>query len=93
MTKILTFKASPDLATRLSARSAETGLSRSEVIRSALEFYFQHQEGRAANPGRLALVCEYSQLILEVWLAQNAPERREELVSAARGRIEKFHGG
>ncbi|MCW2339129.1 hypothetical protein M2337_003419 [Sphingobium sp. B2D3A] len=90
---IHTVKLTDELSERLAIRSVETGATKSEIIRAAVELFFDLNAGRGANPSRLALVCEYNQLVLDYWLMTTAPEKKDELLEAARERLARHHGG
>ena len=91
------FKRSVRLTTgtwaKIRERAAAKQVSESEFIREALDTYFTFIEGKAFDARRLAVICEYTQLVADEWLKQHAPERRDEIIDAVDVRLEKYHGG
>lgn len=68
------------------------GVSRSEIVRLAVDHYLAFHAGRGANPNRVAELAEFNQLVLDQILRRDFPDLREQVLDAVDKRLGKFHG-
>jgi metal-responsive CopG/Arc/MetJ family transcriptional regulator len=78
---------------RLRAVADDSGITKSELIRSAIEHYLAFRSGQSWNPNRIAELVEYSQMAVDQMLLKLAPETRDEIIEAVDIRMEQYHGG
>jgi predicted transcriptional regulator len=89
----ITLRLSGEMATRLAGLGAKTGLTRTDLIRLAIDQYLDFHAGRSVNLHRLAEITEFCQLALDQWLRQAAPEQRGAIIDAVIARMDEFHAG
>jgi metal-responsive CopG/Arc/MetJ family transcriptional regulator len=78
---------------RLQAVAENAGITKSELVRLAVEQYLAFQSGQSWNPNRIAELVEYSQMAIDQVLLKIAPETRDEIIEGVEIRMEKYHGG
>ena len=88
-----TLRLPASLAERLDAYAAASGSTKSEVIRAAVDQYLGFHAGRGANPNRVAELCEFNQLVLDLILRRDFPDKREAVMDALNSRLDKYHVG
>lgn len=77
---------------RLNVIAAEQRVSRAQVIRTALENFLEHGSPTGPNHKRVAELCEFNQLVLDLLVQRDFPDRREEILDVLDKRIGQFHG-
>jgi hypothetical protein len=87
-----TIKLSDHVSQLVAEVAGRAGVTKSEVIRSAIEQYLDFHAGRGANPNRLAELAEFNQLVLDQILKREFPDLREQVLDAVDKRLGKFHG-
>ena len=70
--------------------SLEKGTTRSAVLRDAVQGYLDRQLG-SPDAKRSAMLCEYTQVAVDVLIREQAPERREEIMATVQDRMERYH--
>jgi hypothetical protein len=78
---------------RLRVAADDAGITKSELVRSAVEHYLAFRSGQSWNPNRIAELVEYSQMAVDQMLLKLAPETRDEIIEAVDIRMEQYHGG
>ena len=78
------------LVERIDKAAAQRGMSRSALIKSAVA---EHLDGPISRDSyrRLLTVTEFSQIVLDVLLDENAPDRRPDVLKVLQERMEAFH--
>ena len=89
----VTVRFTPDLTKLVEDWCGANSITASRLIRDALHLYFDIKAGRAFDPQRMAIICEYTQLVADEWVKKNAPDRRDEFLSVVDQRLERHHGG
>ena len=82
----------PELERKLAEAARVRGRSRSELIRTAIEVYLASHADRPANPYRIAQTTEYLQLVADLLVSREMPEKRDGIMAAVAQRMEQFHG-
>ncbi len=82
----------PELERKLAEAARVRGRSRSELIRTAIEVYLASHADRPANPYRIAQTTEYMQLVADLLVSREMPEKRDGIMAAVAQRMEQFHG-
>ena len=88
----ISFRVPLDLQDDLASFFKANSVTASDVCRDALRVYFEVRSGKAFDPQRMAIICEYTQLVADEWVKKNAPDRREELLATVDARLERHHG-
>jgi len=94
MTKLprANIRLTPELERRLADAARSRGRSRSELIRTAIEVYLASPADRPANAYRIAQTTEYMQLVADMLVGREMPDKRDAILSAVAQRMEQFHG-
>lgn len=87
-----TIKLSDHVSQLVAEVAGRAGVTKSEVIRAAIEQYLDFHAGRGANPNRVAELAEFNQLVLDQILKREFPDLREQVLDAVDKRLGKFHG-
>ena len=93
MAVVHTVKLSDATTQELTNLARQSELTKSEIIRAAVDQYLEFQSGRSANPRRIAELMEYSQMILDHLLEQSDPSLRDNIIDNVALRMAKYHGG
>ena len=88
----ITVRFTPELAKAVASWCESNSIPAARLVRDALQLYFDVKAGRAFDPQRMAIICEYTQLVADEWVKKNAPDRREELLATVDARLERHHG-
>lgn len=76
---------------RLDVIAEERGLTRAAVIRKAVAHYCDAKESEKVNLRRMAMVVEYTSVLLDMSMREQSPERIRSAVEQVAYRMEKFH--
>lgn len=93
MAQHITLRLSDEMAGRLAALGGKTGLTRTDLIRLAVDQYLDFYAGRSVNLHRMAELTEYCQLALDQLLHAAAPDQRGRIVEAVIERMDQYHAG
>jgi len=83
---------SPDTWLSLDQLANAEGITKSELVRRVLNLYLADRNRPQFNPQRMAIICEYMQLVADEWVKKHAPDRRDEFLSVVDQRLERHHG-
>lgn len=83
---------SPEAVDEIQAFCKAHRVSTSTLVRDALSHYFAVKSGKAFDPQRMAVLCEFTQLVADEWVRKNVPEKREEFLTAVDERLARHHG-
>jgi Arc/MetJ-type ribon-helix-helix transcriptional regulator len=81
-----------DIWAKIDDYAEKIGENRSTIIRIAIAQYLSRKSASTFDHRRIAALCEFTQLIAEEWLRQNAPDKRDTLLERVDQRLEKHHG-
>src|SRR3546814_4219110 len=59
----------------------EEGITTSELVRRVLILFLGDRDRPQFNAQRMAIICEYMQLVADEWVKTHAPDRRDEFRS------------
>lgn len=76
----------------LGVMASQRGTSRAQVIRAALENFVEFSSPTGPNHKRLAELCEFNQLVLDLIVKRDFSDRREEILDVVDERIGQYHG-
>src|SRR3546814_6198750 len=62
------------------------------LFRSVLILFLGDRDRPQFNAQRMAIICEYMQLVVDEWVKTHAPDRRDEFLSVVDQRLERHHG-
>ena len=89
----ISFRVPIELQGDLASFCKANSVSASDVCRDALRLYLEFKSGKAFDPQRMAIICEYTQLVADEWVKKNAPDRRDEFLATVDARLDRHHGG
>ena len=84
---------SPETWSSLTKIAQEEGITTSELVRRVLILFLGDRDRPQFNPQRMAIICEYTQLVADEWVKKNAPDRRDEFLATVDARLDRHHGG
>jgi metal-responsive CopG/Arc/MetJ family transcriptional regulator len=87
-----TISLSQDHVRRLDEAADQHGRPRSEIIRNALDAFFDSDVKATLNASRLAQTTEFMQIVTDLIVTRDMPEKRDAILSAVAQRLEQFHG-
>ena len=87
-----TISLSQDHVRRLDEAAHQHGRPRSEIIRNALDAFFDSDVKATLNASRLAQTTEFMQIVTDLIVTRDMPEKRDAILSAVAQRLEQFHG-
>lgn len=93
MSHLHTTRLSDAVSEELAELARKSRLTKSEIIRDAIEQYLAFKSGKGWDPHRAAEVVEFCQLALDQWVKTNHPDLRDRILDATVRRMEKYHGG
>lgn len=70
---------SPETWASLTKIAKEEGITTSELVRRVLILFLGDRDRPQFNAQRMAIICEYMQLVADEWVKTHAPDRRDEL--------------
>lgn len=88
----ISFRVPVDVQGALEAFCKSHSVTASAVCRDALRFYFELKSSKTFDPQRMAIICEYTQLVADEWVKRNAPDRRDEFLAIVDARLDRHHG-
>ena len=77
---------------QIDAISRDRGITRTRLIRDAVDAYLLRSASPSADPGRMATLAEFTQAAVDILIRQQAPDKREEIILTVEQRMERFHG-
>ena len=77
---------------RLDRLGEERGQRRADLIRRALEKFLTFPDALPANTFRLAQTTEYIQVVADLLVSREMPEKRDVILATVRQRLEQHHG-
>ncbi|MCF8706979.1 hypothetical protein [Rhizorhapis sp. SPR117] len=77
---------------RLIAIAAERGCKPSDVIRTAVHVFLTSANLLTASHRRIARICEFQQLALDIIIREQFPEYRDRIIAETDKRLEQYHG-
>ena len=83
---------SPETWASLTKIAKEEGITTSELVRRVLILFLGDRDRPQFNAQRMAIICEYMQLVADEWVKTHAPDRRDEFLSVVDQRLERHHG-
>jgi predicted DNA-binding ribbon-helix-helix protein len=84
---------SPETWTSLDALANAEGVTKSELVRRIINVHLVERGQPQFNPQRMAVICEYVQLVADEWVKKHAPDRRDEFLAVVDQRMDRHHGG
>lgn len=83
---------SPSAWFALNELAKSEGITKSELVRRIVNSFLTDRDRPQFNPQRMAIICEYVQLVADEWVRKNAPDRRDELLAMVDARLDRHHG-
>ena len=87
----ITVRFTPELAKAVASWCESNSIPAARLVRDALQLYFDVKAGKAFDPQRMAIICEYMQLVADEWVKKHAPDRRDEFLSVVDQRMDRHH--
>ena len=81
-----------ELLLRVDGYSKARGLTRIEVIRSAIDTFMRSPGATPANAYRMAQTTEYMQVVADIIISREMPEKRDAILATVAQRLEQYHG-
>lgn len=88
----VTIRLSHSSSAMLDHVTQSTGRSRNELIQNALDAFLAPQQSAPANFNRMAQTTEYMQVVADLVISREMPEKRDAILATVAQRLEKFHG-
>ena len=82
---------SPETWSSLTKIAQEEGITTSELVRRVLIHFLGDRDRPQFNAQRMAIICEYMQLVADEWVKKHAPDRRDEFLSVVDQRMDRHH--
>ena len=82
---------SPETWASLTKIAKEEGITTSELVRRVLILFLGDRDRPQFNAQRMAIICEYMQLVADEWVKTHAPDRRDEFLSVVDQRMDRHH--
>jgi metal-responsive CopG/Arc/MetJ family transcriptional regulator len=67
------------------------GMTRSSMIRDALNVYFEREAQPKVNFARIAMTSEFAQIGVDILIRQLPPSKRDDLIATLAERMELYH--
>jgi metal-responsive CopG/Arc/MetJ family transcriptional regulator len=67
------------------------GITRTAMIRDAVNAYLDRQGQGTLNTERMAMTSEFTQAAVDILIREQAPERRDEIIATVEQRMELYH--
>lgn len=83
---------SPSAWLALNELAKSEGVTKSELVRRIVNGFLRDRERPQFNAQRMAIICEYVQLVADEWVRKNAPDRRDEFLATVDARLDRHHG-
>ncbi len=83
---------SPSAWLALNELAKSEGITKSELVRRIVNSFLTDRDRPQFNPQRMAIICEYVQLVADEWVRTNAPDRRDEFFAMVDARMDRHHG-
>ncbi len=83
---------SPSAWLALNELAKSEGITKSELVRRIVNSFLADRDRPQFNPQRMAIICEYVQLVADEWVRTNAPDRRDEFFAMVDARMDRHHG-
>lgn len=83
---------SPSAWLALNELAKSEGITKSELVRRIVNSFLAERGRPQFNPQRMAIICEYVQLVADEWVRTNAPDRRDEFFAMVDARMDRHHG-
>lgn len=80
-----------DLWDRLGVIAAERRTTRAQIIRIAVEGFLDPAAIDVPNHKRIAELCEFNQLVMDLLVKRDFPDMREEILDVLDQRLGEFH--
>jgi hypothetical protein len=77
---------------RLVVLAAERACTPSDLLRAAVDSFLASGQLFTSSQRRIARICEFQQLALDIIIREQFPEYRERLISETDRRLEQYHG-
>ena len=68
------------------------GQSRAEIIRLAIDNFLRAPNSAMGNAYRIAQTTEYMQVVADLIINREMPEKRDAILAAVAQRLEQYHG-
>jgi predicted DNA-binding protein len=78
---------------RLDLMAKAIGCPRATIIHNAIVAYVDAPAQITASAARLAQTTEYMQIVLDLIVSRDMPEKRDAILTTVVQRLEQFHGG
>ena len=82
---------SPETWSSLAKVAQLEGVTTSELVRRVLNRFLVDHDRPQFNPERMAIICEFTQLVADEWVKKHAPDRRDEFLSVVDQRMDRHH--
>ncbi|AJA11633.1 hypothetical protein SKP52_23955 (plasmid) [Sphingopyxis fribergensis] len=82
---------SPSAWLALNELAKSEGITKSELVRRIVNSFLADRDRPQFNPQRMAIICEYVQLVADEWVRTNAPDRRDEFLAMVDARMDRHH--
>lgn len=83
---------SPSAWLALNELAKSEGITKSELVRRIVNSFLADRDRPQFNPQRMAIICEYVQLVADEWVRTHAPDRRDEFFAMVDARMDRHHG-
>ena len=87
-----TFRLTAEYAHHLESLAAATGRPRAEIIRKALETYLDNRLEINRSSHRIAQTTEFIQVVMDLIVSRDMPDKRDAILAKVTQRLEQFHG-
>lgn len=78
---------------RLDEMASALGCPRSTIIHNAVTAYLDRPAQALTSAQRLAQTTEYMQIVADLFVSRDMPEKRDAILATVAQRLEQFHGG
>jgi predicted DNA-binding protein len=89
----ITIRLPPELWEKIRQRASSKGVTQSDFIRGAIDFYFKFCDDSGVNLQRIAELAEYNQLALYLVARRDFPELIDPILNVVNKRMREFHDG
>lgn len=83
---------SPETWSSLAKIAQDEGITTSELVRRVLNLFLGDRDRPQFNAQRMAIICEYMQLVADEWVKKHVPDRRDEFLTVVDQRMDRHHG-
>lgn len=77
---------------RLDTLARASGCHRATIIHNAVVAHLDHTARATMNANRLAQTTEFMQIVADLIVTRDMPEKRDAILTAVAQRLEQFHG-